>query len=73
MSRRPGRRAHVVLRFLSRISIRLLAFNVLLVFLPVAGLWSLETYEEHLLELRETANVQQGRLLARDARRPRCH
>jgi two-component system sensor histidine kinase ChvG len=53
-----------VLRFLSRIWIRLLAFNVLLVFLPIAALWSLENTEKYLLDLQESSNVQQGRLLA---------
>lgn len=51
-------------RFLARISIRLLAFNVLLVFLPAAGLLYLGTYERHLLQAQERAMVQQGRLLA---------
>ena len=51
-------------RFLSRISIRLLAFNVLLVFLPAAGLLYLDTYERQLLDAQERALVQQGRLLA---------
>jgi two-component system sensor histidine kinase ChvG len=50
--------------FLSRISIRLLAFNVLLVFLPAAGLLTLDTYERQLLRAQEQAMVQQGRLLA---------
>ena len=36
-------------RALSRIWIRLLAFNVLLVFLPAAGLLYLDTYERQLL------------------------
>lgn len=53
-----------LLRFLSRISIRLLAFNILLVFLPAIGILSLETYEDQLLELQERSMVQQGRLLA---------
>lgn len=65
MSRtRQGGRPERLLRFLSRISIRLLAFNVLVVFLPIAGLWSLESYERELLRLLEESNVQQGRLLA---------
>ncbi len=51
-------------RLLSRISIRLLAFNVLLVFLPAFGLLSLETYEQQLLNLQERSMVQQGRILA---------
>jgi two-component system sensor histidine kinase ChvG len=53
-----------VARFLSRISIRLLAFNLLLVFLPAAGLLYLDTYERHMLRAQERAMVQQGRLLA---------
>ena len=51
-------------RRLARISPRLLAFNLLLVFLPVAGLLYLPTYESGLLELQERAMVQQGRLVA---------
>lgn len=51
-------------RFISRISIRLLAFNVLLVFLPVAGVTYLEVYERKLLQAQEQSMVQQGRLLA---------
>ena len=34
-----------LLRLVSRISVRLLAFNLLLVFLPVAGVYYLDTYE----------------------------
>jgi two-component system sensor histidine kinase ChvG len=48
----------------SRIAFRLLAFNVLLVFLPAAGMLYLGTYEEQLLEAQEQSMVQQGRLLA---------
>lgn len=51
-------------RFLSRIGIRLLAFNLLLVFLPLLGILSLESYEENLLDMQERAMVQQGRILA---------
>ena len=51
-------------RRLSRISIRLLAFNVLLVFLPVGGVLVLDTYERHLLEAQERTMAQEGRLLA---------
>ena len=51
-------------RWLSRISIRLLAFNVLVVFLPVAGVLFLDTYERHLLEAQERTMAQEGRLLA---------
>lgn len=53
-----------VWRFLSRIWIRLLAFNVLLIFLLALGLLSLATYENHLLTLQERSMVQQGRVLA---------
>ena len=58
---RAGDRART---FLSRIAIRLLAFNVLLVFLPAAGLLTLDTYERQLLRAQEQAMVQQGRVLA---------
>ena len=54
----PARRALVrqgfvgrVLQLVSRISIRLLAFNLLVVFLPILGVFSLEIYENQLLEL----------------------
>jgi two-component system, OmpR family, sensor histidine kinase ChvG len=60
---REGRRRRLA-RLLSRISIRLLAFNVLLVFLPAAGLLYLDTYERQLLSAQERSMVQQGRLLA---------
>ena len=53
-----------VLRFLSGISVRLLAFNLLLVFLPAAGVLLLDTYESHLLEAQERTMSQEGRLLA---------
>ena len=52
------------LRLPSRISIRLLLFNVLLVFLPVAGFLYLGVYERQLLHDQESSMVQQGRLLA---------
>lgn len=52
------------LRLPSRISARLLLFNILLVFLPVAGFLYLGVYERQLLEDQERAMVQQGRLLA---------
>lgn len=53
-----------ILRLLSSISIRLLAFNLLLVFLPAAGVLLLDTYERHLLEAQERTMGQEGRLLA---------
>jgi two-component system sensor histidine kinase ChvG len=51
-------------RILSRIWFRLLAFNVLLVFLPAIGLFYFQIYEKELLESQEQSMVQQGRLLA---------
>jgi len=48
----------------TRLALRLFLFNALLVFLPVAGLWYLDAYEQHLLEQQERAMVQQARLLA---------
>jgi two-component system sensor histidine kinase ChvG len=53
-----------VRRAASRISVRLLAFNALLVFLPAAGVLFLDTYEQQLLRDQERAMVHQGRLLA---------
>ncbi len=49
---------------MSRLSLRLLLFNLLLVFLPVAGFLYLDTYERQLLEAQERSMVQQGRVLA---------
>jgi two-component system sensor histidine kinase ChvG len=49
---------------MSSISIRLLLFNVLLVFLPAAAFFYLGVYERELLEGQERAMVQQGRLAA---------
>ncbi len=46
------------------LSVRLLAFNLLLVFLPAAGFLYLDTYEKQLLEAQERAMVQQGRVLS---------
>jgi two-component system sensor histidine kinase ChvG len=59
------RRAWTAFRSLTaRIAIRLLAFNLLLVFLPAAGLLYLNTYERHLLEAQERGMVQQARIVA---------
>ena len=51
-------------RLASGISVRLLAFNLLLVFLPVAGVYYLDVYERQLLDAQERAMVQEGRVLA---------
>lgn len=64
MSGRRRRLLEGIGRFVSRISIRLLAFNVLLVFLPAIGILTLKSYERQLLDAQERAMVQQGRLLA---------
>jgi two-component system sensor histidine kinase ChvG len=53
-----------ILVFFSRITVRLLTFNLLIVFLPLAGLLYLDTYEKQLLRSLEHALVQQGRILA---------
>ena len=45
-------------------SVRLLTFNILIVFLPIAGLLYLDTYEKQLLHSLEHALVQQSRILA---------
>src|SRR6185295_6838578 len=47
-----------------RLTTRLLLFNLLLVFLPVSGLFYLDLYERELLTQQEKGMVQQGRLLA---------
>jgi len=53
-----------VRRFVSRISVRMLAFNLLLVFLPAAGFLYLDVYEKQLLRAQERSMGQQGRILA---------
>jgi two-component system sensor histidine kinase ChvG len=57
-------RARIVNYRPSRIGLRLLAFNLLLVFLPVAGILYLDVYEGRLLEVQERGMVQQARLVA---------
>ncbi len=59
-----GRALAAITRFVSRLSIRLLAFNILLVFMPAIGILTLESFEDQLLSGQERAMVQQGRLLA---------
>jgi two-component system, OmpR family, sensor histidine kinase ChvG len=62
---RPARSAFERLRrATASISIRLAAFNILLVVLPAAGFLYLSTYEEKLLQAQERSMVQQGRVLA---------
>ncbi|PKL24639.1 MAG: histidine kinase [Spirochaetae bacterium HGW-Spirochaetae-3] len=47
-----------------RLSVRLLAFNIMLIFLPLASLLYLDTYETQLLDTQEGSMIQQGRILA---------
>ena len=62
---RPARSVFARLRrATASISIRLAAFNILLVFLPAAGFLYLNTYEGKLLAAQERSMVQQGRILA---------
>ena len=48
----------------SRIALRLLAFNLLVVFVPTVGVLYLDVYEDRLLEAQERAMVQQARVFA---------
>ena len=48
----------------SRIGLRVLAFNLLVLFLPVAGILYLDVYEERLLDVQERGMVEQARLVA---------
>ena len=47
-----------------RLTARLLLFNLLVVFLPVAGLAAFGLHERQLLEAQERSMVQQGRILS---------
>jgi len=49
---------------ISKLTLRLLVFNLLLVFFPVGILLYLDTYEKQLLTGMEHSMVQQGRLLS---------
>ncbi|MDR1901478.1 MAG: histidine kinase [Treponema sp.] len=46
------------------LSVRLLLFNILLLFLPMGSLLYLDTYENQLLASQENSMIQQGRLLS---------
>ena len=63
-STRPLKTAPVVRARWPRLLARLLVFNLLLVFVPLAGALYLGTYEKQLLRLQERSMVQQGRLVA---------
>ena len=47
-----------------RIGLRLFAFNLLLIFVPVGGVLYLDVYEARLLDRQEAALIEQARLLA---------
>ncbi|MBI9104168.1 MAG: HAMP domain-containing protein [Spirochaetales bacterium] len=49
---------------MNSLSIRLLLFNILLIFLPLGSLLYLDTYEEQLLANQEQSMIQQGRILS---------
>ena len=49
---------------ISRIALRLFAFNLLVLFVPVAGVLYLDVYEARLREAQENGLVQQARVLA---------
>jgi len=49
----------------SRIGLRLFAFNLLVLFVPVAGILYLDVYESRLLQTQERGMVQQARTVAR--------
>ncbi len=51
-------------RAVSRIAGRLLAFNLLLLFLPVAAILYLDVYEARLLDTQESGMGQEARMLA---------
>jgi two-component system sensor histidine kinase ChvG len=53
-----------LLRFFARLSVRLLAFNLLLVFLPIAGVLYLGAYETRLETAEVRAMSDQARVLA---------
>ena len=53
-----------LLRFFSRIVFRLLAFNLLLVIVPVTAFFYLDIYEKQLLKAQEDYMIQQGRILS---------
>ena len=60
----PRSRGRQRVRIFTGIRPRLLAFNLLLVFLPLFGFLYLDVYENRLLRAQERSMVQQARLLA---------
>lgn len=51
-------------RFFSRITVRLLLFNILLVFLPITFFFYLDIYEKELLQAQESSMVMQARIVS---------
>ena len=49
---------------LRKISVKLMAFNILLLSLPMASLLYLDTYEKQLLKSQESSMIQQARMLS---------
>ena len=47
-----------------RLSVRLLIFNILLIFLPLGSLLYLDTYEKQLLANQEQSMIQQARIFS---------
>ena len=60
----PRRLQALVRRRPSRIGMRLFAFNLLVLFVPIAGTFYLDVYEDRLLETQERGMVQQARVAA---------
>jgi hypothetical protein len=56
--------ASALTRRFSRIGLRLFAFNLLVIFVPVAGVLYLDVYEARLRQMQEASLIQQARLLA---------
>lgn len=53
-----------MIRRIPRIAVRLFAFNLLVVFAPIAGVLYLDVYEANLRQAQEDSLVQQARLVA---------
>src|SRR5258706_1393950 len=58
-----GGAMRLIPRMFSRISLRLMLFNALLVFLPVGGFLLLGTYEQHLERAQVESMFRQARLV----------
>src|SRR5947208_8634960 len=61
--RKGGGLMRLIPRLFSRISLRLMLFNALLVFLPVAGFLLLGTYEQHLEHAQVDSMFRQARVV----------